>query len=530
MRRFVQPKLTLGPVDDPFEREADQVAERVVRRAPGPLGLSRIGSGSIQRCDEVDDDCDACMGMGGEKRKAEEDPNQDLEVEVGDDEAEQNHNKRIKVNLKALPTASAPATESSAASTVEAGIEQARGRGRPLPPPIREPMERAFRTDFNLVRVHSGHASDRLNRSLSARAFTTGRDIFFRHGEYRPDSHAGRRLLAHELAHVVQQGAAGKERLQRKFVGPQLHNAKKAKSADKVYPGHGFKMLQGAQANTGCGTENRIRTAGEKLNAKKSIPGDPINFTDYRNGYSIKPGLVKDKNRNCASTRMHLINHRLENSANTQGNPNNIFLGTKNSNNPTHLSQVENPVIAALGHASQKNDLYETAMKTAETTKDSASGKKALFWDQADEPDDDAVDNYQKVYLIEGKLDKGFRAAKKKGDQEGFGLITEGYVPAPGYRHLWLEYTVRANYANRPPHIGDNIDREKKANTDKKGQVISKALAKKIKNFDDHWADNAFPPDFTCNATYYTATYRAWGKDESYRVESEKALTIKADL
>ena len=46
VRRFVQPKLTLGPVDDPFEREADQVAERVVRRAPGPLGLSRIGSGS----------------------------------------------------------------------------------------------------------------------------------------------------------------------------------------------------------------------------------------------------------------------------------------------------------------------------------------------------------------------------------------------------------------------------------------------------------------------------------------------------
>ena len=63
-------------------------------------------------------------------------------------------------------------------------------------------------SDFSSVRIHTGQESDSLNRSLSARAFTTGSDIFFRSGEYNPGSTQGQQLLAHELTHVVQQGAA----------------------------------------------------------------------------------------------------------------------------------------------------------------------------------------------------------------------------------------------------------------------------------------------------------------------------------
>jgi hypothetical protein len=57
------------------------------------------------------------------------------------------------------------------------------------------------------VRVHTSAAADGLNRSLNARAFTTGRDIYFRQGHYNPGSSGGRELLAHELTHVVQQNA-----------------------------------------------------------------------------------------------------------------------------------------------------------------------------------------------------------------------------------------------------------------------------------------------------------------------------------
>jgi hypothetical protein len=66
-------------------------------------------------------------------------------------------------------------------------------------------MGDAFNADFSGVRVHTGAEANTLNRSLNARAFTTGRDIFFRDGEYSPGSSSGRGLLAHELTHVMQQ-------------------------------------------------------------------------------------------------------------------------------------------------------------------------------------------------------------------------------------------------------------------------------------------------------------------------------------
>ncbi|HEX6861450.1 MAG TPA: DUF4157 domain-containing protein, partial [Thermoanaerobaculia bacterium] len=98
----------------------------------------------------------------------------------------------------------APA-EGEIAPEVEQSISRARGGGRPLDSEMRGRMEASFGTGFGGVRVHTGAEADRLNRQLSARAFTTGSDIFFRDGEYRPGSSGGRELIAHELTHVVQQ-------------------------------------------------------------------------------------------------------------------------------------------------------------------------------------------------------------------------------------------------------------------------------------------------------------------------------------
>jgi hypothetical protein len=82
--------------------------------------------------------------------------------------------------------------------------------GQPLPESVRGEMELALGADFSGVQVHSDALADQLNNSLDARAFTTGRDIFFRRGEYSPGSPGGQRLLAHELVHVVQQRAPGR--------------------------------------------------------------------------------------------------------------------------------------------------------------------------------------------------------------------------------------------------------------------------------------------------------------------------------
>jgi len=82
-------------------------------------------------------------------------------------------------------------------------------------------MEPRFGHDFSGVRVHTDAKADSLSRSLSAEAFTLGSDMFFRKNKYNPDSSGGQKLIAHESAHVVQQGGAKGGRVQTKLrVGP----------------------------------------------------------------------------------------------------------------------------------------------------------------------------------------------------------------------------------------------------------------------------------------------------------------------
>lgn len=104
------------------------------------------------------------------------------------------------------------AADGTAATTVApdtgARITARRGGGRPLPAPLRQFMEPRFGADFSAVRVHDDAEAALLSRRVAARAFTTGADVFFGAGEYQPGSAAGRELIAHELAHTVQQGAA----------------------------------------------------------------------------------------------------------------------------------------------------------------------------------------------------------------------------------------------------------------------------------------------------------------------------------
>jgi hypothetical protein len=110
-------------------------------------------------------------------------------------------------------------------SALEDRIRQFRGGGQPLDGGVRASMEGAFQADFSRVRIHHNRQSDSLNRKLSARAFTTGQDLFFKNGEYNPHTTSGQTLLAHELTHVVQQNGAAVRRkpnkeVRRAYAGP----------------------------------------------------------------------------------------------------------------------------------------------------------------------------------------------------------------------------------------------------------------------------------------------------------------------
>ena len=92
---------------------------------------------------------------------------------------------------------------------VRSAIAGARAGGAQLPDAVRSSVGGQLGADLSGVRIHTDERADMLNRGLNARAFTTGRDIFFRKGEYNPSSAQGQGVLNHELTHVVQQCGTG---------------------------------------------------------------------------------------------------------------------------------------------------------------------------------------------------------------------------------------------------------------------------------------------------------------------------------
>lgn len=90
---------------------------------------------------------------------------------------------------------------------VEDSIHTLAGRGSALPESVRAFMGPRFGADFSGVRVHTDAQAHELARNVNALAFTVGRDLVFAAGHYAPETERGRHLIAHELVHVVQQGA-----------------------------------------------------------------------------------------------------------------------------------------------------------------------------------------------------------------------------------------------------------------------------------------------------------------------------------
>lgn len=178
-RKASRPKLRIGPAQDAFEQEADRLAQAVVER--GKTGLVRAGplSGDValqRKC--------SCGGAGKCK---------DCEDE--------------KLQRKAAGSA-APAYAPPVVHDV------LNAPGRPLDRGSRSFMESAFGRDFGAVRVHTDARAGASAREVGGLAYTVGQHIVFGAGTYAPETASGRRLLAHELTHTLQQ-RDGTLRLQR---------------------------------------------------------------------------------------------------------------------------------------------------------------------------------------------------------------------------------------------------------------------------------------------------------------------------
>jgi hypothetical protein len=124
-----------------------------------------------------------------------------------------------EAELVQAKAARAGTREVSAATTVK--LNGLSG-GAPLTESARRYFEPRFGRDFSRVRILDGERAAESAGALDARAFTRGNDIVFAAGEYRPESKEGRKLIAHELSHVVQQQGQGLPVLRRRYTMPEL--------------------------------------------------------------------------------------------------------------------------------------------------------------------------------------------------------------------------------------------------------------------------------------------------------------------
>lgn len=182
---IVQAKLKIGQPNDKYEQEADQVAEQIMRM-PNPTGYnstSKVRGPDVSRC----------VGQRAAKGIA-------LQPEEDEVPAEDEIDVAELLSMKSMPGVS---HEMSAGLATQ--IESLQG-GQPLDQNTRSFFEQRFGYDFSHVRVHTDARAAKTAQELKARAYTIGRDVVFAGGEYRPEALEGRKLLAHELTHVVQQG------------------------------------------------------------------------------------------------------------------------------------------------------------------------------------------------------------------------------------------------------------------------------------------------------------------------------------
>ncbi len=256
----IQAKLKIGKPNDKYEQEADRLSDKVMSM-PEPKGslvtghwsLGKRGkesslvnshSSSVQRqigpeeeekepiqakpqADQIttlvkrqvepEEEEEVQAKLQRQAREEEEEPVQTKLVQQQgiEEEEEPVQGKLIQRQINLEEEEEEPVQAKRAinhtpavTSNIEASVNSLKGGGQPLSESTRSYFEPRFGADFSQVRVHTDSKAAETAKSINAKAFTKGKDVVFGTGQYSPGTSSGKRLLAHELTHTIQQNSS----------------------------------------------------------------------------------------------------------------------------------------------------------------------------------------------------------------------------------------------------------------------------------------------------------------------------------
>lgn len=468
-----QPKLEIGAPGDRYEREADDVAARVMRM-PDPGAVAAVPTGRATASNIIQPKAIAHGGISVVQRQAEpggeelqeEDDRPVVQGKVQADAAEPTVRRQETADededtVQTKPEASAPpaliqrqvdsddvedeeipqrkqlSQTPAPLGSVRSSIQRLRrDGGAPLSASLRGFMEPRFGYDFSRVRIHNGGVAQRSARALRAKAYTVGHDVVFGAGQYAPKTPDGRRLLAHELTHVVQQ--KGASRATGPPLGPALADAPRgdqpspASDNEAHRPGTHGSAAKGAGEGGGDadidGLSDALLTSGGQ-----PMPGEIRN--DFEPRFGVDFGAVRIH----AGAKAAELNDALDASAFTYGS--HIWLGR---GEPVARTETLAHELAHTVQQTGPRPLLPDAPAPA-----SSAGKRIqrkLYWEPADWS---GTKTHKEVLGVISKANKGnifieapIPNATKKGvgKEIGFGYADLMKVSGHGKRALGVRF------------------------------------------------------------------------------------------
>ncbi len=299
---FLQTKLNIGPANDKYEQEADRISERAVSmnetavRGEAQIGNPLTGNpaSQISRTPLVHSITPLQRkGQSEDEMQEKESPEEEMRGSFlyrfgGNAEEEKAQGKLIQRTCESCQKQYGEAKqiqmqrkESQVTPSIETSINSAKGSGRSLSTGERSYFEPRFGADFGSVNIHTGGQANSMAKSVNARAFTVGNDIFFGSGQYNTSTSEGKKLMAHELTHTVQQGKGRVQRpatklgphIQRKIVFRRLEPDRYEIGSIRFTWGHTEKLTNASNQ----WVENYVKRIGQNsayydiINAKDEV-------------------------------------------------------------------------------------------------------------------------------------------------------------------------------------------------------------------------------------------------------------------